>query len=92
MKFVIAANVTLRPFVKFASDEAFVCHWLHSSEIMASFVHRNLILGSTKDDREMYQKKTSNLQKFLREYQDLLFNVGKDGSLRIWGLQVGILY
>jgi hypothetical protein len=88
-KFVMSATLTLRPFTNFEADDFFACHWLHSSELLAGFTHRNAILGHSKGDVcETYQKKTLYLQKFLQEYHEMIFNVGKDGSLRVWGLQV----
>lgn len=86
--FNLAAHITLRPDHPFS--QPFVCHWLHSADVTLSSIHRSLVLEENQDTRELYRKKTRNLKKNLREFQEMIMHVGTDGSLTVWGIHVFI--
>ena len=84
--FHVAAFITLRP--DYPKDQSFVCHWLHSMDILLCSLHRNLVIENKQDYRKTYQIKSKTLKKMIREHSDAIMHVGYDGSITVWGIQV----
>jgi hypothetical protein len=88
VRFFVSAYITTRPETPHNPRTPFVCHWLHSVDVTLAYLYRNLILENVHDERDLYRKKSEALKKNMREFQDMVMNVGSDGTLSIWGIQV----
>jgi hypothetical protein len=73
-------------------DKYCTIHWLHKSEIQKAieaqeFAEKKFL---NKNVSHRHIRKNKRLHDVLKDYSDLLFSVGKDGSMTFWGIQVTI--